>query len=103
MTLHNWNRIPSSSLADEIGKRLKLNWEDKEFLEEILKEYMILEQAKKEVASPFYRLTFPFYFMFLVLLTLVACLKWILTGKYYYTADGKVMNFMKNWIRKINP
>ena len=63
----------------------------------------VLEQAKKEVCSPFFRLTFPFYCIFLILLTIVACLKWIFTGKYYYTADGKVMNFMKYWSRKINP
>lgn len=54
-----------------------------------------------EVESKFgYRLTYPLYIIFILLMFIVKPIKWIFTGKSFYVSNNKKLyNFLNRWQR----
>ena len=72
-------------------------------IEEYLSQYIILDDFEKAESSLLQRITAPFYFLTTILLILFWLpILWIFTGKFKYTKQTKLSNFMVRWSKYFN-
>lgn len=93
-----------SEFARFIGKYLELTELEINDLEYRItySEYYILKRKNSKGESNFlFRISFPFWFLVMLLLFTIAPFKWIFTGDWYYQPKGVVYKFMNNWQTKL--
>lgn len=101
MNFSNYRIVRASSLSHVIKEKLTLNSYHRERIEDILEDYVIMELTKPKKVSFFFRLTIPFYLVFLGTLAVLRPIKWILTGDSCYEHNGRLLTFYRKWNQKL--
>lgn len=64
--------------------------------------YYLVETYEKRNENGLWRLTYPLFFIAVLLSSfLVQPIKWLITGSYYFSARTKVFKFMDKWEKKL--
>lgn len=64
--------------------------------------FLYTHRIKEKKSKAIYRITYPFFLIWNVLITfIVQPLKWLCTGNFYFSTDNKLYKFTINWSRKI--
>ena len=100
MKLSKYHIVSPLSVLTEIknnGGRLSIP--ESVIIEQTLDNYYILDEHEpNDKSNIFARLSSPFYILLSCLMFIIVCpLKWLLTGKFYWSYTSKVAVFFEKW------
>jgi len=103
MDIISWRKVDSHDVRKEIEMRMELSVYQREKIIDCLDTlpYRFVEYKKPKKAPVLFRLTAPFYFIFVIIIHLYRPIKWIFTGNSYFEHDGKLVKFFTAWKEKM--
>lgn len=100
MELIKYRQVSRHDFVSRAGRYAELDDKQKEALEEYLDGHglgIVEYKINKPSGNLLLRITVIFYFLFIILLVIAGCIKWLFIGVHYYKHNGKLMRFREDW------
>lgn len=81
-----------------------LNYDQKKQIEKFFDsgEYYLVESYEKKNENGLWRLTYPLFFITMLLSSIIIQpIKWLITGKYYFSSRTKIFRVLDKWEKKL--
>jgi len=103
MKLTKQNKVQIHQVSVLLNRELNIDYSLAGKIAELLDEKYYIRSWKnpKHPKNWYWRLTFPLSAIVFVILFFIVCpIKWIITGRYYFTPKSTIYSFYDNWVNK---